>query len=186
MTGKIDSKIKSLSELACALEALREKGKKIVHCHGVFDLLHPGHFKHFEAAKQKGDILVVTLTKDEFVNKGPGRPIFNQYLRQESLAALQCIDFVALNEGPTAVEAIKKLKPDFYVKGKDYERKEDDITGKIFEEESVVRSVGGELYFTDEITFSSSSLINTYLAPYPEESKDFFLKYIPERLGIVF
>jgi rfaE bifunctional protein nucleotidyltransferase chain/domain len=177
MASDINSKIKTINELSKILEALREKGKKIVHCHGVFDLLHPGHIKHFEAAKQKGDILVVTLTKDEYVNKGPGRPIFNQYLRAETLAAIQCVDFVAINEWPTAEEAIKKLRPHFYVKGSDYLKKEDDVTGKIFDEEEAIKSVGGVLYFTDEISFSSAALINTYLMPYPEEAKDFFFKF---------
>ncbi|MBU2541513.1 MAG: adenylyltransferase/cytidyltransferase family protein [Candidatus Omnitrophica bacterium] len=177
MGKNIDSKIKTLNELSKILEGFRKKGKRIVHCHGVFDLLHPGHLKHFEAAKEKGDILVVTLTRDEHVNRGPGRPIFNQQLRAESIAAIEAVDFVAINEWPTAVETLKKIKPHFYVKGSDYARKEDDITGKIYEEEAVVKSVGGMLHFTDEITFSSSNIINTFLAPYSEEARDFLNKF---------
>ncbi len=175
MGKDIYSKIKMINELARILEGLRKKGKKIVLSHGVFDLLHPGHIRHFEAAKKKGDVLVVTLTPDEYVNRGPGRPIFNKYLRAESIAAIECVDFVAINEWPTAVETIKKLKPHFYVKGSDYAKREDDITGKIYEEEEAIKSVGGMLHFTDDITFSSTALINTYLTPYPEEAKDFFL-----------
>ena len=76
-----DIKIKELSDLAKDLEAARSAGKKIVHCHGVFDLLHIGHIRHFEQAKSFGDILVVTLTQDQFVNKGPSRPVFGQELR---------------------------------------------------------------------------------------------------------
>ena len=117
MKNETSSKIKTIDELSRICEGLRKKGKKIAHCHGVFDLLHPGHIKHFEAAKGKGDVLVVTLTKDEFVNKGPGRPIFNQHLRAETLAAIQCVDFVAINEWPTAVEPIRKLRPHFYGNG---------------------------------------------------------------------
>jgi rfaE bifunctional protein nucleotidyltransferase chain/domain len=177
MKNSTHSKIKSIEELSLTLQALKRKGKKVIHCHGVFDLLHPGHIKHFEAAKQKGDVLVVTLTKDEYVNKGPGRPVFNQYLRAESVAAMQCVDFVAINENPSAVEAILGLKPDFYVKGSDYAKREEDVTGKILEEEAAVRSVGGKMHFTDEITFSSASLINTFLSPYPQEAKDYFLKF---------
>lgn len=173
MKTNIYSKIKPLDKLVKALEPLRKQGKKIVHCHGVFDLLHPGHLKHFQAARKKGDVLVVTLTRDEHVNRGPGRPIFNQDLRAESIAALECVDFVAINDWPTAVETIRKLKPDFYVKGSDYANKDDDVTGKIYEEDGAVKAVGGMLHFTDEITFSSSSLINRFLAPYPEEAKDF-------------
>ncbi len=172
-----NSKIKSFEELVCILEDLRNKDKIIVLCHGVFDLLHPGHIKHFEAAKKEGDILVVTLTKDEFVNRGPGRPVFNQILRAESIAALGCVDFVAINEWPTAVETIRKLRPHLYVKGSDYVKRKEDATGMIFEEEEAIKSVGGRMHFTDEISFSSSAMINTHLAPYPQEAKDYFLKF---------
>lgn len=171
------SKIKRIDELAEIMARLRKDGKKIVLCHGVFDLLHPGHIKHFEVANKKGDILIVTVTQDEHVNKGPGRPIFNEQLRAETIAAMECVDYVAINEWPTAVEAIKKLKPHFYVKGSDYAQKEEDVTGKICEEEEAVKSVGGALHFTDEISFSSSSLINAFLAPYPEETKSFFQQF---------
>lgn len=174
MTRDARSKLRTIDELLKILNELKKSGKKIVYCHGVFDLLHPGHIKHFEAAKEKGDILAVTITRDEFVNKGPGRPIFNQNLRAESIAAFECVDFVAINDWPTAVETIKKLKPHLYVKGSDYANKEDDVTGKIYDEERAIKSVGGAIYFTDEITFSSTSLINTYLTPYPEEANDFF------------
>lgn len=174
MKRDIENKIKTIAELEHILAVLREKQKRIVHCHGVFDLLHPGHIKHFEAAKKKGDVLVVTLTQDEYVNKGPGRPIFNQHLRAESVAAIENVDYVAINEWPTAVETIQRLKPHFYVKGKDYARKDDDLTGRISDEESAVKAVGGEVFFTDEIAFSSSSLINAFFTPYPEEAKGFF------------
>lgn len=167
-------KIKTINELALILEKSRKEGKKIAHCHGCFDLLHPGHLKHFQAARKKGDILVVTLTKDEYVNKGPGRPVFNHHLRAESIAALECVDYVAINEWPTAIETIKMLKPDFYIKGSDYADKSNDLSGKIYEEEEAVKSVGGMLHFTDEVSFSSTSLINTFLSPYPQEAKDFF------------
>jgi rfaE bifunctional protein nucleotidyltransferase chain/domain len=175
--GILLDKIKSIDDLAIILKKARRSGKKIVHCHGVFDLLHPGHVKHFQAAKRKGDILIVTLTKDEYVNKGPGRPVFNHNLRAETIAAFGCVDFVAINDGPTAVEAIKKLRPHFYVKGSDYAQKQEDITGKIFEEEEAVRAVGGMLHFTDEISFSSSSLINAHFSPLPEEAKNYLLQF---------
>lgn len=171
------SKIKKLDELATIVRDLKRKGKKIVHCHGVFDLLHPGHLKHFEAARKKGDVLVVTITKDEYVNKGPGRPVFNQNLRAETLAGIEYVDYCAINEWPSAIETIKLLKPHFYVKGNDYVEKENDVTGKITEEEEAVKAVGGALHFTDEISFSSSALINAFLTPYPEAAKDFFLKF---------
>lgn len=173
MAKDTTSKIKSLEELAALCERLRAKGKTVVLCHGVFDLLHPGHLKYFEAAAKRGDVLVVTLTKDEYVNKGPGRPIFNEYLRAESIAAIQSVDYVAVNDWPTAVDTIQLLKPDVYVKGSDYARREDDITGGIYLEEEAIRSVGGVLHVTDEITFSSTNLINTFLTPFTGEAKAF-------------
>lgn len=177
MKENVSSKIKSIDELRLILRDLKSKGRKIVHCHGVFDLLHPGHIKHFEAAKKKGDTLVVTITPDKFVNKGPGRPIFNHHLRAESIAALGCVDYVGINEWPDAIETIKRLRPHFYVKGSDYTKKGDDVTGKIYAEEEAVKSAGGRINFTNEISFSSTALINRFISPYPEEAKDFFCRF---------
>lgn len=156
----IGKKIRELNELAGIVADLKKKGKKIVQCHGVFDLVHLGHIRHFNYAKKEGDILIVTITKDRHVKRGPGRPIFNEYLRAEALASLAITDYVCIIDSPTATECIKILKPDIYAKGRDYKEKEKDITGKIYEEEEAVKSVGGRIFFTDDITFSSSKLIN--------------------------
>ena len=129
-------------------------------CHGTFDLLHAGHFRHFQDSKSLGDVLFVTLTSDKYINKGPGRPIFNQYLRAEMIASLSYVDFVGIIHNPSALPAIKKIKPDIYVKGIDYKDKKSDLTKKIIEEEKEVKKNGGILKFTDNVTFSSSSLIN--------------------------
>src|SRR2546426_2095815 len=142
---RIDKKIKRIDELAEVLAALRAASKKVVHCHGVFDLLHIGHIKHLEAARKLGDALVVTLTPDRFVNKGPHRPAFPERLRAEALASLACVDFVAINEWPTAVETIERLRPDFYVKGVVHEAGKRDHTDAIDKEANAVQSVGGEL-----------------------------------------
>ena len=173
----LDGKIRSLEEIASISSKLRKQGKTIAQCHGCFDLLHPGHIKHFEAAKKIADVVIVTLTPDRFVNKGPGRPVFNEHLRLESIAALGCVDYVALNKWPTAVEVIKIVKPDLYVKGQDYKDKEKDVTKGILKEEEAVRSVGGKLYFTEEITFSSSSLINTHFSPHNEKTQEYLTAF---------
>ena len=76
-------KIKPLPDLATTLAGLRGQGRKVVHCHGVFDLLHVGHLRYFEEARAMGDVLVVTLTTDKHVNKGPHRPAFTEQLRVE-------------------------------------------------------------------------------------------------------
>ena len=151
-------KILTLEDLAKKCGALRESGKKVVHCHGCFDLMHPGHIKYFQASKEMGDALVVTVTPDEFVDKGPGRPVFNQTLRAESIAALECVDYVAINKYPTAETTLRLLRPHFYVKGQEFERLEDK-TGKIQKENEVVKEIGGEMRFTQEIVFSSTKLL---------------------------
>ena len=82
-----NAKILALKDLAKRLEAEKKQDKTVVLCHGCFDLMHPGHIKYLQAAKSMGDRLVVTVTPDAYVDKGPGRPVFNQTLRTESLAA---------------------------------------------------------------------------------------------------
>ena len=173
MNNKVQGKIKSVVELAGILTSLKRDGKKIVQCHGVFDLLHPGHIKHLESAKKQGDILVVSLTRDEYVRKGPGRPVFNEILRAETIASLEIVDYVCLSDDYTATECIKTLKPDIYAKGPDYQDRAHDITGKISEEEEAIESVNGRIYFTSDIEFSASSLINKFLDIYPPETKDY-------------
>ena len=154
-------KILELEEIARRVAKLKAEGRKVVLCHGCFDLMHPGHIKYFQAAKKMGDCLIVTITPDIFVDKGPGRPVFHQTLRAESIAALECVDFVAVNKWPTAEETLRLLRPTYYVKGQEFEKLEDK-TGKIQREIEVVRQIGGEMRFTHEIVFSSTELLSKY------------------------
>lgn len=154
-------KILELEELAKKLLSLKSEGKKIVLCHGCFDLMHPGHIKYFQAAKKMGDILVVTISPDIYVDKGPDRPVFNENLRAESIAALECVDFVAINKWPTAEETLRLIRPNIYVKGQEFEELEDK-TGKIQREHKVINEIGAELRFTHEIVFSSTKLLKKY------------------------
>ena len=171
-----NDKIKAVEELAEVLTPLRAN-KKIVLCHGDFDLLHIGHIRHFEQAKKLGDVLVVTITPDKYVNKGPHRPVFNENLRAEAIAALDCVDYVAINKWPMAVETIQFLQPDFYVKGSEGRETEKDRTGGITLEEAAIKSVGGKLAFTDDIRFSSSSLINRYFPAFSKEVTDYLIGF---------
>ena len=155
-------KVRTIAELATILEWVRRSGKRIVQAHGAFDLLHVGHVRHLEAARELGDVLVVTLTADRFVNKGPGRPVFGEALRAEMLANMQCVDWVAINPEPDAVGVLGALRPDVYVKGKDYQNPEGDVTGKIVAEREAVERHGGRIHFTDEVVFSSTELINRH------------------------
>jgi len=178
-----ERKIKTLKEMGQIIPKLKARGKRIVQCHGMFDLIHLGHIRHFSAAKKEGDVLIVTLTKDRHVKRGPGRPVFNEHLRAETLASLGITDYVCVVDNPTATESIKALKPDVYAKGPDYKGQEKDFSSKIFEEEKAVKLIGGRLLFTDDITFSSSKLINDYLEVYPPETVK-YLKSIAKKYSI--
>lgn len=166
-------KLLSLPELAKRSRQLHEQGKRVVLCHGTFDLMHTGHIRYLQRAKQEGDVLLVTVTADAYVNKGPGRPVFNEHLRAENLAALACVDFVAINHAATAVEAINEIRPGVYAKGSDYQSHGDDVTGNITREQAAVEAHGGRVYYTDEITFSSSNLLNEHFNIFPPDTKEF-------------
>ena len=159
----ISSESFDLDVVAARLNKVRAKSSVVVQCHGVFDLMHPGHVSHLAEAKAQGDLLVVTVTPDRYVDKGPGRPIFDQNQRAQMLRALEVVDFVAITGSPTAVDAISILKPDVFVKGPDYVIKDNDISGNIVREEDAVKTVGGRIHFTQAPAMSSSKLINSHV-----------------------
>ena len=167
------TEIFTLKELEKVVKQKKNQGKKIVLCHGCFDLVHMGHIRHFKEAKEQGDVLVVTVTEDIHVNKGPDRPLFKEKQRVEFLASLSMIDGVAISRYPEATQVIKALKPDVYVKGSEYESVENDVTGKIVEEEAEVKKHGGRIHFTHDVVFSSSSLINAAYSSQTEVQKQF-------------
>ena len=172
-------KILGLTELAARSRQLRAEGKRVVLCHGTFDLMHTGHIRYLQRARKEGDVLLVTVTGDAYVNKGPGRPVFNEQLRAESLAALACVDFVAINYAVSAVEALHEIRPNIYAKGSDYRSHGDDVTGNIVLEQEAVEAHGGRLFYTDEITFSSSNLLNSHFDIFSPQVKE-FLKNLRE------
>lgn len=144
------------------LAHLRKSKKKILLCHGVFDVVHFGHLMHFSSAKKNGDILVVSITKSKFIKKGMGRPIFNDKQRMQFLNSLKIVDFVYLCETESAEDSIKFIKPDFYVKGPDYKDNRQDKTKKIYKEKALVHKYGGKILYTNDQKFSSTKIINNY------------------------
>jgi len=146
----------------CAEE--KRQGKKIVLCHGVFDVVHAGHIQHLKEAKSCGDILVVTLTPDEFVRKGPSRPVFNQQTRASVVEAIRYVDLVAVNESPDAMDVLEAIRPDVYCKG---EEVLDCPSNHIIKEKEFVEGYGGRVALLRMIgDFSSSKVINqTSLGP---------------------
>lgn len=141
----------------------RSRLRKVVLCHGVFDLLHLGHIRHLHEAKALGDWLVVSVTSDRFVNKGNGRPHFTAEQRAEALRALNVVDQVLITDAPTAADTIKQIRPDIYVKGIDYANRGDDE--KLCLERAAVEFVGGRLHVTTAEKWSSTDLLRTIKMP---------------------
>ncbi|MEM9557102.1 MAG: PfkB family carbohydrate kinase [Acidobacteriota bacterium] len=168
-----DATILELDALARRVAALRAAGHRVALCHGVFDLLHVGHLRYLRGASRLADVLVVTLTPDRFVDKGPHRPAFGEELRAEALAALEMVDHVAINRWPTAEETLRSLRPDVYVKGAEFQRRGADPTGKMERERAVAEDVGCRVEFIDDITFSSTALLNRHLPLYAPEVAEY-------------
>ena len=152
-------KIKTREELRAAIGPFPRK-KKVIMCHGTFDLVHPGHIRHLIYAKSKGDILVASLTSDTHITKANYRPFVPQALRAMNLAALEVVDYVIVDNNVTPIENIRYLQPDFFAKG--YEYQKGSVNPKTQEEAEALESFGGEILFTPgDIVYSSSHIIET-------------------------
>lgn len=132
--------IRSWAELAERLEARRARGERIVSTNGVFDLLHVGHVRYLQAARQLGDLLVVAINSDACTRrlKGESRPLLPEDERAELLAALHCVDYVTMFDQPTPEAVLEVLRPHIHTKGGDY-------AVESLPETAVVRRYGGEV-----------------------------------------
>jgi D-beta-D-heptose 7-phosphate kinase/D-beta-D-heptose 1-phosphate adenosyltransferase len=140
---------------AAFAEAQRRAGRRVVFTNGVFDLLHPGHLRYLQAARAEGDVLIVGVNSDRSVraNKGPERPITPEGERAEILAALACVDAVAIFDEETPAEIIRLIQPDVLVKGADWA--EDAIVGR-----DAVEARGGRVVRVPvEAGWSTSSIL---------------------------
>jgi len=154
------------------INQIRKINKTIGLCHGVFDLIHYGHIKHLESAKKRCDYLFVSVTSDEYIKKGPMRPIHKNNERIKFLQSLKFIDHVFLANGESGVDSINLVKPDFYFKGGDYKNNKLDKTKKIFKEIHAVKKNKGKIIYTNEKHMSSSKIINEFnLALNEKQSK---------------
>ncbi len=150
-------KVKTVDEL-CPLIGPRPRRKKVIMCHGTFDVVHPGHVRHLIYAKSKGDILVVSVTADEHITKGNVRPYVPEDLRAINLAAFEMVDYVIIDRDPTPLNNLRRIQPDYYAKG--YEYVAGGLNPKTRDEVEVLESYGGEMIFTPgDIVYSSSHLI---------------------------
>lgn len=135
--------------------------KKVIICHGVFDVVHPGHIRHLAYAKSKADILVVSLTCDKHITKGTYRPHVPENLRAISLAAFDMVDYVVIDQEPTPLENIRYIKPDFFAKGFEYS---DNMPKATRDEMKILEEYGGEMIFTPgDVVYSSTKFLNTHL-----------------------
>ncbi|HEU5162164.1 MAG TPA: PfkB family carbohydrate kinase [Thermoanaerobaculia bacterium] len=156
----ISRKIVPPDLLAGVREQLRRDGKTVVQCHGCFDIVHPGHLRYLNFAKEQGDILIVSVTGDRDVGKGVARPYIDENLRAENLAALEFVDYVCVDHHDWAGPVLELLKPDIYVKGKEYEHKAD---GRFLREKNLVEAQGGKvIYSSGDVVFSSTAIINEF------------------------
>jgi cytidyltransferase-like protein len=161
-------KVVPLADLAQVRARLRDK--KIVLCHGAFDLVHMGHLIHFEEARAQGDLLVVTITGDRHIMKKRAVS-FHETYRAQQVASLEVVDWVAIVDEPSAVAAIDALHPDVYVKGPEYSNLLLDKSSNISHEKALVESYGGRVHFTSGETYSSTKLSH-FLLSSTEASQD--------------
>ena len=136
---------------------MRTAGRRVVQCHGCFDIVHPGHVRRLRWARAQADALLITITSDRGINKGPGRRLIPHDLRAENLASLDTVDAVHIVHEPTAEGILKAAEPDIYVRGREYETNDDP---RFAAERDTVQSAGGRVVFSSgNIVFSSSALI---------------------------
>ena len=154
------AKVLPLDELRGVRERLREQGDVVVQCHGCFDIVHPGHIRHLSFAKSQGDVLIVTITADAAIEKGFDRPYINEDLRAENLAALAAVDYIGVDESASALPILEALRPDIYVKGKEYES---NLHPHFLKEKRFVESYGGKvIYSSGDVVYSSTYIINEF------------------------
>jgi len=166
------------------LEKFRGK-KKIVLCHGVFDILHYGHITHFNQAKSFGDILVVSITEDVFVNKGPDRPIFSSLVRAKTILSLDVVDFVIISKSPNSIDVLDQIKPNIYVKDDEYKNKFNIFSKNFTLEKKFLKKINCKIKFTNQIKYSSSYLANLRFNNF-DDNQIMYLKKIKDKFTIEF
>jgi len=156
--NKYSKKILSLKKLKIVV-GNRPRKQKIILCHGNFDVVHPGHIRHLDYAKSKADLLVVSITSDQHIQKGTYRPFVPENLRAQNLAAFEMVDFVIIDNNKKPIKLLQTLKPDFFAKG--FEYSSGSLPPATQEEAKVVEKYNGEMIFTPgDIIYSSTRLLN--------------------------
>ena len=152
-------KIRTLEEVVASIGP-RPRDRKVIMCHGTFDIVHPGHLRHLMYAKEKADLLIASVTADAHISKANFRPYVPQELRAANLAALEMVDMVLIDPNPTPIQNIARIQPDYFAKG--YEYCAEGLPPRTAEELETVESYGGEMVFTPgDVVYSSSALIES-------------------------
>ena len=158
---KFKYKLKSQPELLEIIGTFPRK-KKVIVCHGVFDVVHPGHVRHLVYAKTKADILVITITADKHIKKGVYRPHIPEGLRALNLAAFEMVDYVIIDHNATPINILNTIQPDYFAKG--FEYTSSGLQPATQEESEVVEAYGGQMIFTPgDVVYSSSKFLNLAL-----------------------
>lgn len=150
--------IRDHDKLFSVIESLKKNGKRIIFTNGCFDIIHVGHIRYLNDAKELGDILIVAVNDDRSmkINKGESHPLMPEDERMEILAALRCVDYITLFSEKTVDNLLLKLKPHVHAKGTDY-------TVETVPERETVLSYGGEIAITGDPKNHSSSEIKNVL-----------------------
>lgn len=172
------------------INIIQKSKKKISMCHGVFDVLHYGHIAHFEEAKKYGDLLVVSITDNKFVNKGPDRPLFDNIIRAKSLLALETVDYVVISKDYDCINILKKIKPKYFFKDIEYLNKNHNSNKTFEREKKFLKKIKCKLIFTKKKKLSSSEIIKSKFQNMSDEtqsylnhiSKNYTFKYIEEKI----
>jgi len=154
-------KLKTKAELLATVGSYPRQ-KKIILCHGVFDVVHPGHIRHLAYAKTKADILVVSITADRHIKKGIYRPHIPEGLRALNLAAFEMVDYVIIDEEAKPLSNLASIQPDYFAKG--FEYTSSDLPKATQEEADIVEGYGGVMIFTPgDVVYSSTKILNLAL-----------------------
>ena len=136
--------------------------KKYIFCHGVFDIVHPGHVRHLAYAKSMADKLIVSITSDKHIKKGVYRPHIPERIRALNLSAFEMVDYVIIDKNSKPLQNLKKLKPNFFAKG--FEYSSNGLPKATQEEAKIVKSYGGKIIFTPgDVVYSSSNFLGNHL-----------------------
>ena len=160
---------------------ISSKQKKIVGlCHGAFDLIHIGHINHLNEAKKHCDILIVSITADKYIKKGPHQPFYNHNLRAKFLSNLSMVDYVYISHSYFGLDPIQKFKPDFYIKGIDYKQSKNDLSGQIIKEISFLKKNNGKIIYTNSQKLSSTKILNENFDLFSNQQKK-YIKLIKKK-----